>query len=752
MTTPKTVASMPIKQKTIALLLGLSLLSPVAAVEHPDHLLILLDLSRSMALPLDKITRIKAARQVFDEVIKKVPDNVVTGLRIFAHGGSKESSIACKETKLAVAFGKNNKGQISDLVNKQDPVGTKTPLAYALEQAKADLKGIPGNRKIILLSDGEENCDGNPEDIAQSLRDMNIVVDTIGIGDAGAASLGGIALAGGGKFYLGSNFQSLKEALAAAMGGSGRASAGGGTTTTPDNAGSGAAGSKTPTIKTTPGANGNLIKIIPLPPDNKDQTIYEAQAPAAPPKPTEPVLNLELILDASGSMAAKLGKLSKMQTAKKALAETVTALDSEFIRLAFRAYGFDTTIEKTKQKSCKNTELLVGFKNGKPDAIKAQAMKLSAYGYTPIAQSLRLAGLDLKPYKDQRPTIVLISDGEETCDGDPVAVIEELRKLGIDVRVHVIGFDLDDKARTQLQAVAKAGRGQYFDASNYRGLIDSLKKVVDDIWEQIAIAEPQRFTRPINGGDQLSSAVTLEPGRYTLKDNLAKGKKTYFFVPTKKGQRGVLRVQLQARALVKDRSGKIKEAKYAIDGMTIDIYRPDKKRIKGRSARVGGKLGKTAFTHFMDISGQGFYFTVGDNYNAVHRDALFELTIQEAGDVYNGQIAADRPQDTTLSIAVGESLYGHLGLEDRADSYHITRLPSGGGIEVEIKFPNPDYRFTVELYDGDKNRRRQKFTKLKGNASLSLKDLPAKAVIRVVDANPGLYHLFSSYALTITAK
>lgn len=741
-------------RKIIALFLGFSLIPSAPAAEHPDHILILLDLSHSMTRRLERMTRIEAARQVLEEVINKIPDNVVTGLRIFAHGGSKDSSIACKETKLAVAFSKNNKDQISDLVNSQDPVGTKTPLGYALEQAKADLKGIPGNRKIILLSDGEENCDGEPEDIAQSLRDLDIAVDTIGIGDAGAASLGSIALAGGGKFYLGSNFQSLKQALAAAMSGSGRASTGGGTAV-PGAMGSGAsAGAKTPVAQQAPALDtGNpLIKIIPLPPDKKDQVIYEAQTLVVPPKPTEPVLNLELILDASGSMAAKLGtsKLSKMQTAKKALAETVTSLDSEFIRLAFRAYGFDTTIEKTKEKSCKNTELLVDFEHGKPDTIKAQAMKLSAYGYTPIAQSLRLAGEDLKPYKDQRPTIVLISDGEETCDGDPVAVIKELHKLGIDVRVHVIGFDLDDKARAQLQAVAQAGRGQYFDASNYRGLIDSLKQVVDDIWEQIALAEPQRFTRPINGGDKLSNAVTLGPGRYTLKDHLAKGKKTYFFVPTKKGQRGVLRAQLQARALVKDRSGQIKEAKYAIDGMTLDIYRPDKKKIKGRGARARGKLGETAFTHFMDISGQGFYFSVGDNYNAVHRDALFELAIQEAGDVHNGQIAADQPKDTTLSIAVGETLHGHLGLEDHADSYLISHHSSGSAIKVGIKFPNPDYRFNVELYDADKNRRRQKFTKLKGSASLLLKDLPDKVVIRVVDANPGLYHLFSSYALTVT--
>ena len=100
---------------------------------------------------------------------------------------------------------------------------------------------------------------------------------------------------------------------------------------------------------------------------------------------------------------------------------------------------------------------------------------LAPYGYTPIAESLRLAGDDLKPHVDKLPRILLISDGEETCGGDPKAVAKALCEQGIAPRVDVVGFDLDAKSRDQLKAVAEAGCGQYFDAHNASGLLEQLQ-------------------------------------------------------------------------------------------------------------------------------------------------------------------------------------------------------------------------------------------------------------------------------------
>jgi hypothetical protein len=200
----------------------------------------------------------------------------------------------------------------------------------------------------------------------------------------------------------------------------------------------------------------------------------------------------------------------------------------------------------------------------------------------------------------------------------------------------------------------------------------------------------------------------------------------------------------------------VKEADYAVDGVSIHIYRPDRKKIKGRVARAGGKVGKSAMTHYMDISGQGFYFTVGDNYNAVHRDALFDLDIQEAGDRYNGMVAVDKPVSEAMALPLDEEIAAHLGLEDRADSYRITGLSAGaaGGdrVQIDIAFPNPEFRFHIEVYNETRGKRLKKITQLEGSASIKLPmaaDKPGQ-IIRIVDANPGLYHLFSSYTLKVS--
>ena len=412
------------KYTFLTLLCSLLCFAPLSATsraaDNPDHILILFDLSHSMTRKLQNMTQIEAARRVFSEVMQDIPASTVLGLRLFAHEGNRDKDMACQESELVVPLQSGGREQISQIVAHRDPVGQKTPLGRALSLAMDDLQGIQGSRKIILLSDGLETCDGEPEEVAQQLFDMGVPVDAIGIGDEGVVQLGGIALAGGGKFFLGSNFDSLRQALATALG-AGRNVVPSATQDPPQL-------SELPLNVPESGAalaSAALVRVIPLPPDEETpphQAEEEAEAEAESEQPAEPVLNLEIILDSSGSMLQRLEGRTKIAIAKQALQETAEALESELIGLAFRAYGFDKSLEKTKEASCPNTELLVNFGSEQADQhidqIVATAQRLTAYGYTPIADSLRLAGSDLAPYKDQRPTILLISDGEETCGGD----------------------------------------------------------------------------------------------------------------------------------------------------------------------------------------------------------------------------------------------------------------------------------------------------------------------------------------------
>ena len=109
-------------------------------------------------------------------------------------------------------------------------------------------------------------------------------------------------------------------------------------------------------------------------------------------------------------------------------------------------------------------------------AITAAVDGAKAQGYTPIAYSLGQAANDF-PADAKERVIVLVSDGKETCQGDPVVAARALAAKGI--TVHTVGFIVDTAARGQLQAIARATGGTYFDAPVGPELPDTLKQALN---------------------------------------------------------------------------------------------------------------------------------------------------------------------------------------------------------------------------------------------------------------------------------
>ncbi|MFN7942862.1 MAG: VWA domain-containing protein [Thermoanaerobaculia bacterium] len=181
---------------------------------------------------------------------------------------------------------------------------------------------------------------------------------------------------------------------------------------------------------------------------------------------------IELILDASGSMNARLPSGdTRIAAAKAAVAQLVATLPPA-TTLAFRAYGHQSAKEK---HDCDDTALLVSFaalsQNGA--AISAAAAKIAARGYTPISRVIRLAAGDLAGKPGER-VILLVSDGKETCDADPCATAKALKDADASLVVHAIGFEVDSAARAELACVAHATGGSYFDAAGLDGLAKAL--------------------------------------------------------------------------------------------------------------------------------------------------------------------------------------------------------------------------------------------------------------------------------------
>jgi len=184
-----------------------------------------------------------------------------------------------------------------------------------------------------------------------------------------------------------------------------------------------------------------------------------------------------VVLDASGSMNAQLPEGgTRLEAAKAAVGDVVGSLASD-TRLALRVYGHQSTPDK---KNCEDSELVAGFaplSQGKA-ALLDKVAGLKARGYTPITLSLRLAAQDIAKEPSAERTVVLVSDGRETCRADPCVAARALAAADVKLVVHTIGLGVDAAARGQLQCIASMARGAYFDAASRADLAAVLGKAV----------------------------------------------------------------------------------------------------------------------------------------------------------------------------------------------------------------------------------------------------------------------------------
>lgn len=176
--------------------------------------------------------------------------------------------------------------------------------------------------------------------------------------------------------------------------------------------------------------------------------------------------NVLLVLDASGSMEGSAGGgVSKMRAAKEALERYVVGTP-DHVSMGFMVYGHTGSNRAEDQaESCAGIDLLAPLGEIDHTNVGDVLAQFDATGYTPLAAALeasRDAFAQAEP--DARNRVIMVSDGIETCGGDPVAQTRALMDSGIDVTIDVIGFDVPDAETAQLRDIAEAGGGTYIDA------------------------------------------------------------------------------------------------------------------------------------------------------------------------------------------------------------------------------------------------------------------------------------------------
>jgi von Willebrand factor type A domain len=185
---------------------------------------------------------------------------------------------------------------------------------------------------------------------------------------------------------------------------------------------------------------------------------------------------LLLVMDASGSMnQPDAGGQPLIEGAKQALHDVVAALP-DGIHAGLRVYGHRVP-NTDRENGCRDTELISQVAPLDRNALNHAIDGYQAVGFTPIGLSLQQGAGDLPPEGPR--TIVLVSDGEDTCaPPDPCQVASELRADGVELVIHTVGFALpDDASRQQLECIAQAGGGEFHDAGTAAELADTLEDI-----------------------------------------------------------------------------------------------------------------------------------------------------------------------------------------------------------------------------------------------------------------------------------
>lgn len=209
-----------------------------------------------------------------------------------------------------------------------------------------------------------------------------------------------------------------------------------------------------------------------------------------------------LVLDASGSMWGTVAGTSKIEAARKAVDSMLDTWPAG-TELGLMAYGH------RRKGDCDDIEVLREPGPVDAAALRSQVGGISPKGMTPISAAVRKAAEALR-FTEHKASVILVSDGEETCNADPCALGAELEKLGVGFTAHVVGFDLPaGKAREQLQCLAQATGGRYLEARDAGDLAAALKQVA---------AAPAPEPVDLKSGNAWMVDVNLFQGSYRAVD------------------------------------------------------------------------------------------------------------------------------------------------------------------------------------------------------------------------------------------
>ncbi len=189
-----------------------------------------------------------------------------------------------------------------------------------------------------------------------------------------------------------------------------------------------------------------------------------------------------IVLDASGSMWGQIEGKTKIEIARQALRQVLGSVAPDQ-SIGLLAYGH------RRKADCADIELLVPPAASSAGKITAAADAIKPKGKTPLSDAVLRAAETLR-YTEDAATVILITDGLETCDRDPCALGETLAETGVDFTAHVVGFGLSAEEGKQVACLAENTGGMYLSASDAGQLAEALSQAVVETAPPAPAPEP----------------------------------------------------------------------------------------------------------------------------------------------------------------------------------------------------------------------------------------------------------------------
>ncbi len=194
-------------------------------------------------------------------------------------------------------------------------------------------------------------------------------------------------------------------------------------------------------------------------------------------------LRAAIVFDASGSMWERIGKSTKIEVAKNALKDVVAHWDSK-ISLGLTIYGH------RRKGDCSDIEIALKATKLNKEKMLGIIKNIKPKGKTPISLALKKTAEELD-YLKYPVTLILISDGKETCSNTPIKAIKELKAKGKKLTIHVIGFNVNRDTATQLKTIAEKTGGNYFPTKDAATLNRAIKTIATKVQKSKPLVAPK---------------------------------------------------------------------------------------------------------------------------------------------------------------------------------------------------------------------------------------------------------------------